>query len=142
MAFLKRRVSTYLKRPPISEVQARKPGERKGPSLYTQRLAASEVWHVNQFVITIDQMTARFTSATGVTKTRQTQSYNDGEAGVMRTHLAFVEFGEIEISKPYDPSVDYELIQYVDEIFETSRRVSIAIQSADTSYQGAPIPGS
>lgn len=96
----------------------------------------------SQFVVTIEGVTARFTTATGLEDTRQESTYNDGETGMVRKHLGFRQLNNVTLGKPYDPAQDEALVQFYRDVYTSGQRVTVAIQPVDTSHQGAPVEGS
>lgn len=94
-----------------------------------------------QFLVTIDGLQAFFTKATAPKETRGSSTYNDGETGITRKHLGFLELDDVTLSKPFDPAQDKALVEWWNKQKEDPSNVTVSIQPVKADTKGSPIPG-
>ena len=95
-----------------------------------------------QFLVVVDQLPSSFfTKATGVEENYETQKYNDGETGIIRTHVGFLDVGNVTLSKVYDPEQDAALIQWWAGQKKERTPFSVSIQAVTADTTGTVIPG-
>lgn len=96
-----------------------------------------------QFLVVLDQLPqAYFTKATGIEESYETQKYNDGETGVIRTHVGFLDVGNVTLSKVYDPEQDASMLAWWDGQKKERSTFSVSIQAVTADTNGTVIPGS
>lgn len=94
-----------------------------------------------QFLVFIDGVQAYFTKVTAPKETRPRSNYNDGEKGLTRKHIGFLELDDVTLSKPFDPAQDKALIQWWEEQKKNPQPVTVTIQPVNTDVEGTPIQG-
>jgi hypothetical protein len=96
---------------------------------------------VKQFIVTIGSESYRFTKASAVTAESNVEEYNDGSTGRTRAHADFDRLSPLELSKPFDPTTDFELITLLKTLKDTAEPVTITKQPVKADYQGNIIEG-
>lgn len=95
-----------------------------------------------QFLVILDQLPrAFFTKCTGVEESYETQKYNDGETGVTRTHVGFLDVGNVTLSKIYDPEQDAAMLDWWAGQKKERTPFSVSIQAVTADTQGTVITG-
>lgn len=96
---------------------------------------------IKQWLVTLDGVTGYFTKATAPKATKGEVSFNDGSTGIERTHLDFIKYEKITISKPYDPAADGSLIEWANTAFEEGTKFTVTMQPVKADQLGSPIDG-
>ena len=96
---------------------------------------------VKQYLVTMGGLTAYWQKATAPKWMRNETQYNDGQEGVIRTHLDFVSFEKITLTKNYDSEKDGTIIDFCLERRESGERFEVTIQPVKPDKAGTAAPG-
>lgn len=93
-----------------------------------------------QFLVVIDGLTAYFNKATAPKWNKNEFEYNDGQSGIMRTHLGFVKFDKVTLSKNYYIE-DSAIIQWAQQRRNDDAPFSVTITPVQADATGSPVSG-
>ena len=95
-----------------------------------------------QFLVVLDGVSAKFSKCSGISETRDSADYDDGETGQTFTHLGFIKLEEVTLSKTFDPVADKALVDWWVQQKKAPTDFTVTIQPVQADTQGTAISGS
>lgn len=96
---------------------------------------------IKQYLVSMGGVQALFSKCTAPKVMKGETKYNDGQTGVMKTHLDFLEYEKVNLTKNFSASQDGTLLDFVKDKMETGEKVDVTIQPVKADKAGSAVPG-